>query len=196
MCTVRELCFPAAMAAVLLLAAGSDPLSGEEKPVTKDRDEGRLQAVGLAGEARIGGKPVTVELGAPDEFRDRISSLASNRESTLRLSVVGLVPPKANVSVRIFLNDPTADATTEPDNPHYVGSFSFFVQPADPKSMVDFHLNLGPSVRRLEKNNKFDSKQKLEVTLFAVPIREGEVIDDLSIKFEKVVVTEAKGKRK
>lgn len=72
------------------------------------------------------GRPVTGSIKIePDKVRAALDVQSRNR---LYLTVAGITMPKrSDEFVRVFLNKPDASAETSLSDPHYTGSFAFFV---------------------------------------------------------------------
>ena len=101
--------------------------------------------------------PITFELPAPPAG------------ATARLSVVGLAFPAGDMSVRVYVNDPTAGRATGV-TPRFVGSVSPGHEPA---AVVNYAVNPNPALRRLAADKGHDPAAPLRFTLVLVPGRGG-----------------------
>jgi hypothetical protein len=159
---------------------------------------GPLAAEGLATMPIHGhqGVTVTVPLAAPmREALARAAGGPAGAAPTVRLAVEGIEPPAAAtpaVGVRVFLDAPRVDAATPIDDPHYVGSFTFFdgrggagAAPAK----TAFLLDLGHTLRALGSPERWLRGGDATVTLVAVPLHHGESVEGVSIPFEKVRIS-------
>jgi len=159
---------------------------------------GPLAAEGLATMPIHGNQGVTVAvpLSAPvREALARAAAAPAGAAPAVRLSVEGIEPPAAAtppVGVRVFLDAPRADAATPIDDPHYVGSFTFFDGRAGSggaAAKTAFLLDLGHTLRALGSPERWLRRGDAAVTLVAVPLRRGESVEAVSIPFEKVRIS-------
>lgn len=104
--TTAAICAPAAAAASAAAAPPPRPLA---------------VAVDKAG-TDVGTKPHTRRVALPSEHRSGLRSLAAGAPQKYALHIDGVsLPPSAGVMVRVFLNQPNANAKTELDPKHFVG---------------------------------------------------------------------------
>jgi tyrosinase len=90
-------------------------------------------------------------------------------------------PPRNDVFLRVFINKPDADANTLRDDPHYAGSFYFFVHNQPGMAMPhDWLVDITPTLNRLFPSGTIGSAENITVNLVAVPIN-GSVANDISL---------------
>jgi hypothetical protein len=117
--------------------------------------------------------PVTVNLNVTDEVRAAIAELTrtDRGKTSVRLIIEGAVPPpRAKLSVRAFLNKPDANVATSIEDPHYIGSFSFFPSGDQVKAGErgqNFTLDLDSTIRRLAEIGESISSRPISVALVA-----------------------------
>jgi tyrosinase len=102
------------------------------------------------------------------------AALESSSQQRLLLTVSGVQQPAhVDFFVRVFLNLPGASAETPISDPHYAGSFSFFLGDhtdhvgGPPK--LGFLVDVTPTLRKLMSAGSLPSIDKLDVQLVPVP---------------------------
>jgi tyrosinase len=149
-------------------------------------EQGLFAAEAVNARAAVGNAPVGVRLAPGADLRARIDTLASatrtGRGGTLRLTLAGVQPPRTPTGVRVFVNCPYATAETPTNDPHYVGSFTFF-EHGDSAGMSSaehaehsggtrtFFMNAGPALRRLRRARRLASTEDVQVHFVPVPLR-------------------------
>lgn len=119
------------------------------------------------------------------------------------------LPRTNDFAVRVFVNLPSADASTPIDDPHYAGSFSFFGSPpagveASPQALSkhtpQFLVDLTETIRRLRQRQELRADGELSLQLVAVPFGEDFasadtelVLDALEIITTPVVIRSGEG---
>ena len=142
-------------------------------------------------------EPVTLRLAPSGELLEAIRGLGAGAgpPPTLRLTLLGLERPAAEVTVRVFVNRPGASpATSIADAPGYVGDVGFFpttsaAPGADGAGESTFLMDLGPVLAELPPEERLIDGRFLDVTLLAVPLRDGvepEDLGEVEIPFEGV----------
>jgi tyrosinase len=135
------------------------------------------------------GRRVEVTLGKPllaafnvdgREFSQIANSQAGERAI---LTVRELAqPPSSDVFVRVFVNKADADAQTPTEDPHYTGSFYFFVHGDNAAGMnqADMHhdwlVDLTPALKRLG-TTAGGAPGQVTISLVAVPAAPGRAQD-------------------
>ncbi|HYL06509.1 MAG TPA: hypothetical protein VE075_10740 [Thermoanaerobaculia bacterium] len=152
------------------------------------------------------GRPLTVRLGLPPRLREIVRQLgatppAVSRTPRLRLEIEGMVPPRAAVGIRVFLNAPGAGSDTPISDPHYVGSFTFGEAPtaqggADgaagkARGKESFLLDPGRVLAALPPEQRLLEGKDLAVTLIATPLRAGEDLAGTSIPVARIELSVA-----
>jgi tyrosinase len=112
----------------------------------------------------------TVAAGRIPVTRDALAAVADVRQGQRALLTLKNVdqPAKSDFFVRVFLNAPgTVSAATPITDPHYAGSFAFFVNGGKPMTMsmagAGFMVDVTEAVRRL------GASDGLDIQLVAVP---------------------------
>jgi hypothetical protein len=125
-------------------------------------------------------RPVTLRLALPDALLAAVRGLRAGEAArpTLRLTLVELARPRAEVKVRVFVNHPGASAASPIDGPGYVGEVGFHPTTATTpgaETMPDstFLLDLGPALAALPPAERLVEGRFVDVTLVAVPLRDG-----------------------
>lgn len=143
--------------------------------------------------ATIGPKPVTIKLRPNDVEWQRIIEVASSDEKrpSVILTVAGVKPPtNPDVEVLVFLNEPKAHDKSAVDDPHYVGSISFFpVSDRTNQKTQSFRLNAATAIRRLHKEKKLSQQEPITVTLVPAITGEGSQAESVSLTFRRVSIT-------
>jgi hypothetical protein len=162
----------------------------------------RLHVEAAPAKPMLGPAPVTVTLPLAPEQHETVRAAAARapgaprRAGSVRLAVMGIQPPdNPGVIVRVFLNLPTASATTSFRDPHYVGNFSFFASDAQ-EGMGAGHghgpytqyLDVTDTLRRLQDAGAYKPGDPLTVTLLAVPVA-GRKEETRTVPFQKVAVS-------
>jgi tyrosinase len=127
-----------------------------------------------AAEVRLS-EPVKLTLDkVPDEFRQALQP-DSPLHPVLTMGDVTL-PTSSDFYVRVFVDLPEANAATPTDDPHYAGSFAFFVDPEHLQEMgnmrPEYFVDLTDTVRRLQAGGRL-TEGTLDIQLVAVPVEEG-----------------------
>jgi tyrosinase len=100
------------------------------------------------------GRPVTGSIRIePDKVRAALDAQSRNR---LYLTVAGItMPERSDEYVRVFLNKPDASTDTPLSDPHYAGSFAFFVgehnMHSDTASNAGFIVDTTDTLRKLNQ---------------------------------------------
>jgi tyrosinase len=123
------------------------------------------------------GLPLAARIRPTSEFfvaaREAAAPVKPEREKqVIRLVISDVTPPKENGAlVRVFVNCPYLSVDTPTNDPHYVGSFSFFdvgahVEEDHGKSAYTFDLTA--AFRKLNRVQKLP-KDQIQVQLLAIP---------------------------
>jgi hypothetical protein len=179
-------------------AMAPEGFGADEEP----RGEPLFQAAAPEQRPFISSEPVTVTLAPSDLLQEQtdermaVAEDVAQEATTLRLEVQGVAPPgNPDVSVLVFLNMPEADASTPPDDPHYVASFSFFQHEEEgahgghEHGPATHYINATPAIRRLQEASEYSMGDPLEITLMTVPIAPGDQVEDVEIPFEGLTIT-------
>lgn len=102
------------------------------------------------------------------------AALEARGRQRLMLSVGGVQQPARNdFFVRVFVNLPNASAETPVSDPHYAGSFAFFLgdHAAHPEGSpkLGFLVDIGDTLRKLNASGSLASLDKLDIQLVPVP---------------------------
>jgi tyrosinase len=124
----------------------------------------------------VGPMEVPVDGAASRALRARDPTLSADvpldRDTRVLLRVYDVrQPPTGDFFVRVFINLPTANASTPVSDPHYAGSFAFFSDPAAPHaahSNAAFLVDATPALRRLRGLDMLRSGTEITVQLVAV----------------------------
>ncbi len=158
---------------------------------------------------QVTSQPVTVRVTLTPEARAAIDRAALSAGTTLPTPTTSPVVPDINLTIerarpvqargimlRVFLNNPTANAKTATTDASYVGSISFFPA-AGPQTGQpgDYMLNLAPALRRLAAQKKVDLSGSLEVTLVPASIRGEHVPSETRIRFSDIKADVTKQQR-
>lgn len=125
----------------------------------------------LAGQV---GQPVKTSIKVEPAALRMALETGSKQQLLLRLDGIE-VPSKPNFYVRVFVGKPDASAETPIDDPHYAGSFAFFIDKsamhmAGTEQMpIGMLVNLTPALRRLGQGGAVSSQQTVDIQLVAVP---------------------------
>lgn len=143
--------------------------------------EGRFEVTAANSTPAAAGAPLSVELAPGSALRERMNALAGGADAreTLRLTVEGLEAPSVPTVVRVFVNCDYLKADTPINDPHYVGSFTFFehkgpggevhAEHAGPRT---FLLDAAPALRKLKQSDGYSETGPLQVQFVPVPLRE------------------------
>ena len=127
-----------------------------------------------AVEVRLG-EPVSLTLDElPDGFNP---ALEANSPFHIVMTIGDVtLPATSDFYVRVFVNLPEANADTPTDDPHYAGSFAFFVDPEHIEHLEDvrpeYYVDITNTIRRLQAGGRL-TEGTLDVQLVAVPVEEG-----------------------
>ena len=92
--------------------------------------------------------------------------------------------------IRVFVNLPTASASTPTDDPHYAGSFAFFGAQtghgAGHHHKTDFLVNVTDTLQRLRGGGELAADRPISMQLVAVPATGEFVKPDTELVLEKV----------
>jgi tyrosinase len=125
-------------------------------------------------------RPATVELGKtvtrtiPVDAAPIRAALESQSEQRLLLTVGGVQQPAQNdFFVRVFVNLPSASAETPISDPHYGGSFAFFLGDhaarGDNMPKLGFVVDITQTLRRLNAAGSLASLDRVDLQLVPVP---------------------------
>jgi len=109
------------------------------------------------------------------DFSQVFSSSAADRALLIVKQLTQ--PPRSDVFLRVFVDKPDADAKTPREDPHYAGSFYFFVHGGDTAGMNmeavrnDLIVDITPALKQLGSMN--GNLNSITVSLVAVPANEG-----------------------
>ncbi|MDZ7692785.1 MAG: DUF_B2219 domain-containing protein [Balneolaceae bacterium] len=124
-------------------------------------------------------EPMTVYMNLD---RDSFRRILSQDETAKILLTVGDVqlPEASDIFMRVFVNMPEASADTPLDDPHYAGSFAFFVDPEahqEEHEPPDYLVNITNALYRLRREGILGDSQLSEVgiQLVAVPFPNREI---------------------
>jgi len=173
----------------LVLALGAcwpaDPAPGPATEAAVESREESAEAAPAAVETMAErpltlDEPLTLRLEPRGELLEAIRGLPAEGvdQTTLRLTLVDLEQPESEFKVRAFVNHPGASADTPVDDPHFVGEVGFYpatASAAGPETPPDstFLLDLGPVLAELPPGERLADGRFLDVTLVALPLREG-----------------------
>lgn len=149
-------------------------------------EQGLFPVEAVNARAAVGSAPVGVRLSPGSELRARMDALVAaaraERSGTLRLTLAGVQPPRTPTGVRVFANCPYATANTPTNDPHFVGTFTFFEHGDAPGTSSaehaehsggtrTFYLDAGPALRRLRRAKRFSGTDDVQVHFVPVPLR-------------------------
>jgi tyrosinase len=118
-------------------------------------------------------KPYSVETRVPaEDFKALIESDPRAERVFMRIDFAR-VPPTSDFFVRVFINQPGANASTPTDDVHYAGSFAFFGTHVGERenhhAKTDFLVNVTDTLRNLHRQGQLKAEAPLSVQLVAVP---------------------------
>lgn len=125
----------------------------------------------LAGQV---GQPIKTSIKVNPEVLRMAIEAGSKQQLVLRLGGIE-VPSKPDFFVRAFVGKPDASAQTPINDPHYAGSFAFFVDnaamhmAASEPMQIGVMVNLTPALRRLGQGGAVSAGQTVDIQLVAVP---------------------------
>lgn len=132
-------------------------------------------------------QPLVIDLKLEKLYRRRLREAAFDERKSVVVTVSGVAPRRdANLSIRLFLNLPTADLKTPPDDPHYAGSFSFFLDVSEKNAEFSQSIELDQVIRNLSKKGLWNDTNALVLTLLATPLNEREVSADARAKVASI----------
>lgn len=114
----------------------------------------------------------------PVDAKEFAAILGGDAKERVLLIIRQLVqPPSSDTFLRVFIEKPDADATTSRDDPHYAGSFYFFVHgAAHPAGHApgpdagDLIVDITPTLRKLMNADAVRDLKGISVSLVAVPV--------------------------
>lgn len=149
----------------LLMALGcteSNTPAGQPK-----KEKEKIPEVRTTREFAVTGKGATVELKLDQVLQSKIrAALDKDSKQTIRLSILGIVPPsddEAVIGISAFLNKADATISTPADDPHYVGSVIF--QPDKPPAAQNFLLELRDTLGQLQDRDELSLDKPLKITI-------------------------------
>ncbi len=131
------------------------------------------------GAAVFGREPLSVPLAPDTALHDKIRALTAPQgerpRATLRLAVEGVdVPEDPRTAVRVFLNCDYLSPDTPIDDPHYVGTFTFFHDPDAPHeghvSKGSYLFNAAETLRKLRQQGQYQPGAPVQVQVIPVPL--------------------------
>ena len=120
-----------------------------------------------------------------DDFNALIESDRTTERIFVRINYAQL-PPVNDFFVRVFINQPNANARTRTDNVHYAGSFAFFGTHSHGHGKTDFLVNVTETLRNLKRRDQLKPGARLSVQLVAVPATEQFIRPDTELTLEEV----------
>ena len=120
-----------------------------------------------------------------DDFNALIESDRTTERIFVRINYAQL-PPVNDFFVRVFINQPNANARTRTDNVHYAGSFAFFGTHSHGHGKTDFLVNVTETLRNLKRRDQLKAGAPLSVQLVAVPATEQFIRPDTELTLEEV----------
>lgn len=139
------------------------------------------QRVRLAEQASIApDRPASFRApGSTDSFRQIVESQTG--PTRLFVTVDAPLPPTTDFFVRVYVNLPSANASTPMSDPHYAGSFAFFGQPApDAAGQAPAHrhqprflVNVTETLQRLRAAGALSPNEPLSIQLVPTPYDPG-----------------------
>lgn len=149
-------------------------MAENEQPSRMDVQRGDTVTRQLAGDVAIQ-EPLVIDLKLEKSYRRRLREAAFDERKSVVVTVSGVAPGRdANVSIRLFLNLPTADLKTPPDDPHYAGSFSFFFDVSEKKPEFSQRMELDHVIRELSERGLWNDTNEFKLTLLPAPLNERE----------------------
>lgn len=137
-----------------------------------ERPRGRLQSMTLRAATlnQEAAWPINLSGVVESATRETVRSTAPEKERIVAV-VKDVQPPKnLNIRVRVFLNCPYLDEKVPPNDPHYVGSFSFFGSEHEHHGQhqgTSYVFDLSRTLERLGRS-KSEPTDQLEVQLLPV----------------------------
>ena len=103
-----------------------------------------------------------------DDFNALIESDRTTERIFVRINYAQL-PPVNDFFVRVFIDQPNANARTRTDNVHYAGSFAFFGTHSHGHGKTDFLVNVTETLRNLKRRDQLKSGAPLSVSWSRYP---------------------------
>lgn len=126
-------------------------------------------------------KPVPEKITIDANEFARIFS--SGKEDRVLLKIKNLTqPPKSDVYLRVFINKPDAGMQTPIEDPHYAGSFYFFVHGGDQHKDMhaenpDIYVDVTNTLKNLKRSGELENFENVEVSIIPVPVSENDQSD-------------------
>ena len=131
-------------------------------------------------------KPYSAETRvSADDFNALIEANRGTERIFVRINYAQL-PPVNDFFVRVFINQPNANAQTRTDNVHYAGSFAFFGTRSGGHGKTDFLVNVTETLKNLKRQDKLRVGAPLSVHLVAVPATERFIRPNAELTLEEV----------
>ncbi len=114
-------------------------------------------------------RSISSEISIPRENKSMLVKTTESRRLLLTVKDVS-IKGDIDVFVRVFINKPSATASTSIDDPHYAGSFSFFAINQDHPHKLEYSIDITDTLKRIER--KLGSSAKLDIQLVTVPLHQ------------------------
>ncbi|HEY1378574.1 MAG TPA: hypothetical protein VGF55_17370 [Gemmataceae bacterium] len=130
--------------------------------------------------------PVAIPTEPGAELQNAIRAIADgDKETTLRLTFVGMTPPAIRASVRVYLNADPRRPLPDTEAPQFVGSFSFYGTTGS-KTPYDMMVGLNATILRLNQAGKLRMGDPLVVSAIAVPFEEKADKVEIKVPFQRL----------
>jgi hypothetical protein len=127
-------------------------------------------------------KPLVIDLKLENSYRKRLYEASLDVRQSVFVTISGLAPgPDKNVSIRCFLNLPSANVKTQADDPHYAGSFSFFIDVSEKNREFSQRIELDQVILKLSERGLWNGTNSFKLTLLAAPLNEQNINIDARI---------------
>ena len=118
------------------------------------------------------GKPFSKETRlAPQDFAAIVNSDTARDRIFASIDFAQL-PEHSDFAVRVFVNLPSASASTSTEDPHFAGSFAFFgthTGPAAHPHQPNFLVNLTNTIQKLRSSGELKAETPLSIQLVPAP---------------------------
>jgi tyrosinase len=138
----------------------ASPFGPNPSPLIKTLGLGGL--TGLAEFARANEAPVALSSEMRERVQDVITKPIASAEKVMAFIDNVEPPPNKNINVRVFLNCDYLTPLTPVDDPHYSGSFTFFVMEHH-DSAQSFAIDLTDTIRNLQGSGLNQSELRVQL---------------------------------
>jgi tyrosinase len=118
-------------------------------------------------------RPVSLQTKVAPQDIARIINSDTVQERVFASIEYAQLPTSSDFSVRVFVNLPSANATTPISDPHYAGSFTFFgtgsPSTSEHRHQPKFLVHLTTTIQRLKSNQELREGTPLSVQLVPTP---------------------------